>query len=57
MFRSFLRDEEGQDLIEYGLLAGLISIAAFAAMSLTGTSVNDLYVFIQTKVAAVAAAS
>jgi len=57
MLHSFLHDDDGQDLIEYGLLAGLISIVAFTAMALTGTSVNDLFVFIHNKVAAVAAAS
>jgi Flp pilus assembly pilin Flp len=57
MLHSFLHDDDGQDLIEYGLLAGLISIVAFSAMALTGTSVNDFFVFIHNKVAAVAAAS
>lgn len=30
---AFLRDESGQDLIEYALVAGLIGLGALAAMS------------------------
>jgi len=32
-FIAFLRDESGQDLIEYALVAGLIGLGALAAMS------------------------
>ncbi len=32
-FVAFLRDESGQDLIEYALVAGLIGLGALAAMS------------------------
>jgi Flp pilus assembly pilin Flp len=52
-----MHDDEGQDLIEYALLASLISIAAFATIVLTGTSLNDFFNVIQQKVAAVAAAA
>ena len=31
-FVAFLRDESGQDLIEYALVAGLIGLGALAAM-------------------------
>jgi pilus assembly protein Flp/PilA len=36
-------DEEGQDMIEYALLATLISLIAFAAITTIGTRVNTLY--------------
>ena len=39
----WLRDEEGQDLIEYALLAALIALAAVVAMQATGTSVNGVF--------------
>jgi pilus assembly protein Flp/PilA len=39
----FLRDETGQDLIEYALLAGFISLAAVAAITTIGTALNTLY--------------
>jgi len=40
---NWLRDDEGQDLIEYALLAALIALAAVVAMQATGTSINDLF--------------
>jgi pilus assembly protein Flp/PilA len=38
-----LRRDEGQDLIEYGLLAGLIAIVAVAAMTTVGATINNLF--------------
>jgi pilus assembly protein Flp/PilA len=39
----FARNDEGQDLIEYALLAALIALAAVVAMQATGTSINGLF--------------
>jgi pilus assembly protein Flp/PilA len=39
----FVRNDEGQDLIEYALLAALIALAAVVAMQATGTSINGLF--------------
>jgi pilus assembly protein Flp/PilA len=50
--RAFSRRDEGQDLIEYALLVGLISLVAVAALTLTGTNVNAIFDAIQTKLAA-----
>lgn len=55
--RSFVRDEEGQDLIEYALLVGLVSLVAVAALTTTGTSVNAIFTAISAKLAAAAPAS
>ena len=41
--RSFFNQEEGQDLIEYALLAALIALAAVVAMTATGQSINGLF--------------
>jgi Flp pilus assembly pilin Flp len=38
-----LRDESGQDLIEYALLAGFISIVAVTAITSIGSQVNNWY--------------
>lgn len=38
-----LKDERGQDTVEYGLLAAFISIAALLAIKAIGPLVNDLY--------------
>ena len=39
----FLRASEGQDLIEYGLLAALISIFAFGAVQVLGNTIHDIF--------------
>jgi Flp pilus assembly pilin Flp len=39
----FIRDEEGQDLIEYGLLAGIITAAAILAILAIGPKVSLYY--------------
>jgi pilus assembly protein Flp/PilA len=46
---QFVRDEQGADLIEYALLAGLISLAAVAALGTVGTSITGLFDKISTK--------
>ena len=51
---SFVRNDEGQDLIEYALLVGLISLVAVAALQLTGNSVNNIFTAIQGKLATAA---
>jgi pilus assembly protein Flp/PilA len=42
--RRFIREEAGQDLIEYALLAGLISIVCVLAITNAGTKVSALFV-------------
>jgi pilus assembly protein Flp/PilA len=39
----FVREEEGQDIIEYALLAAFISISGYTILSGIGTSVNSIY--------------
>jgi pilus assembly protein Flp/PilA len=53
--RAFARNEEGQDLIEYALLVGLISLVAVAAITAAGGSVNTIFSGIGTALAAAAA--
>jgi Flp pilus assembly pilin Flp len=43
-FKKFLREEDGQDLVEYGLLAAFISIAAIVTVRAIGPLVHALYV-------------
>jgi pilus assembly protein Flp/PilA len=43
VFARFLADEEGQDLIEYALLAGFISLVAILAITLLGTGINTVF--------------
>jgi len=39
----FSSEDEGQDLIEYALLAALISMVSIAAISALGSTINTLY--------------
>ena len=50
LFNRFVREEAGQDLIEYALLAGFIALAATAAITSIGTSLNVLYDTVNTQV-------
>jgi len=47
---AFVRDEQGQDLIEYALLAGFISLAVVAVVTNVGKSLNTLYDNVNTQV-------
>jgi pilus assembly protein Flp/PilA len=38
LFNRFVREEQGQDLIEYALLAGLISLGSIVGITLIGTN-------------------
>ena len=41
--RTFVRDDSGQDLLEYALLMGLIALIAVVAVTSTGSSVNRIF--------------
>jgi pilus assembly protein Flp/PilA len=38
-----MRDEEGQALVEYGLLVGLIAVVCVVAVGVLGGQVNDAF--------------
>jgi pilus assembly protein Flp/PilA len=40
---AFVRDEEGQDLLEYALLVALIALVAVGAITLAGKNVNTIF--------------
>jgi pilus assembly protein Flp/PilA len=41
--KSFVRNEEGQDLLEYALLVALIALVAVAAVTTAGKQVNAIF--------------
>jgi pilus assembly protein Flp/PilA len=43
LFNKLVRDEAGQDLIEYGLLLGLITIGAILVISSIGGKISGLF--------------
>lgn len=40
---DFVRNEEGQDLIEYALLVALIALVCVAALTTAGSQVNIIF--------------
>jgi Flp pilus assembly pilin Flp len=43
LLRKFIRDEEGQDLVEYALLLVFLALAAIAVLPTLGSSVNRVF--------------
>ena len=43
LFVRFVRNEEGQDLIEYSLLAALIAVASIVAMNALAVDINAIF--------------
>ena len=41
--RALVRNDEGQDLLEYALLVALIAIVCVIAVGTTGTNVNAIF--------------
>ena len=48
----FVREDAGQDLIEYALLAALISLVCVIAITQIGTAVNAKFLLVKDKVEA-----
>ena len=42
-FKSFRRNDEGQDLLEYALLVALIAIVAAGAVGAAGLKVEEIF--------------
>jgi pilus assembly protein Flp/PilA len=49
LIARFVREEEGQDLIEYGLLAGIITAGAIAFITTIGTKVVAYFTELDTQ--------
>jgi len=41
--RAILKDESGQGMVEYGLILGLVAVAAVAALLLLGPKISALF--------------
>jgi pilus assembly protein Flp/PilA len=41
--RTLMRDDSGQDLLEYALLVALIALVAVAAVKTSGQAVNSIF--------------
>jgi pilus assembly protein Flp/PilA len=49
--QSLLREEDGQDLIEYVLVAALISLGATAGMNALATAINNAFLNVSSSLA------
>jgi Flp pilus assembly pilin Flp len=43
LMKKFMKDEEGQDLVEYALLLVFLALAAIAILPTLGSSVNRVF--------------
>jgi len=53
MFKRFIKDESGATAIEYGLIAGLISVAIIGALQLLGPNLSAIFNGLATTLGAV----
>jgi pilus assembly protein Flp/PilA len=42
-FLRFIREDDGQDVVEYGLLIATIAIVVLVGVGFFGTSINDWF--------------
>ena len=47
LLRRLVREVEGQDMIEYALLAGFLSISSIITLVALGPAINDIWGFIE----------
>jgi pilus assembly protein Flp/PilA len=52
---EFLREEEGQDLIEYALLVALIALVCVVALTTAGSQIKTIFENIQNRLTTAAA--
>ena len=45
-FNRLIKDDEGATAIEYGLIAGLVSVAAITALTAMGGSLDNMFSFV-----------
>ena len=57
VFTRFVREDQGQDLIEYALLGAFVSLAAITGATLLGTSLSGWYTRMSSKVDTMAPAA
>jgi Flp pilus assembly pilin Flp len=57
MIWNFLRDEQGQDLIEYTLLLAFVALASAALFITAGGSVNSIWSVANSRLSAASSAA
>ena len=51
LFKNFIKNESGATAIEYGLIAGLISVVIIAAVTLVGGNLSSTFNSVATSLA------
>lgn len=51
LFACTMKDEEGQGMVEYGLIIALVAVAAIVGLALLGPEISKLFTGIQGKLA------
>ena len=57
LLKRFVREDSGQDLIEYGLLIGIITTGAITAIGLIGPKVTGYFETLESNLPAAPAAA
>lgn len=52
MIQRFVREENGQGLVEYALIIGLIAVVAIAALTASGGSIKGIFGTISSQLSA-----
>jgi len=47
---NFVKNEDGQGMVEYGLIIGLIAVIVVAALVVLGPKIRDMFTNIGTKI-------
>lgn len=55
LLRRLWREDDGASAIEYGLIAGLVAVVLIGALTLTGTSLENVFDLVATELQGVAA--
>ncbi len=45
--KNLIRKEEGQGMVEYGIILGLVSVLAIGALTLMGGDINGVFVAVE----------
>lgn len=52
LFACTMKDEEGQGMVEYGLIIALVAVVAIVGLALLGPQIRDLFNAISNKLPA-----
>ena len=57
MFHAFLKEEDGQDMVEYALLLAFVAFAAVSVLGTVNTSISSIWTAVGSNVSTAATAA